>query len=153
MITQLKFHHHLIYANLFGALLTKKITLAYQDDRLPELIIPVPLHPSRLCERGFNQALEIAKPISKKLHLTINTQTCTRRINTLPQSLLPASERKSNIQHAFALIKNTSAKHIALVDDVITTGNTISELANTFKKIGVEKVDVWCCARTTPADS
>jgi ComF family protein len=149
MITRLKFKHELIFANLFSALLCKKIADTYQGLNLPEVIIPVPLHPTRLRERGFNQALEIAKPISKKFNIAINHSTCVRRINTLPQSSLLSSERRHNVQHAFSLVKEISQKHIVLLDDVITTGHTINEIAQTFLKAGVEKIDVWCCAHTT----
>jgi ComF family protein len=150
MIAQLKFQHQLIYASLLGKLLSQKIATAYRNESLPELIIPVPLHINRLRERGFNQALEIAKPISNHLQIPINFQDCLRSVNTLPQSSLTAAARKQNIKKAFIIVKEIPATHIVLIDDVITTGQTITELGHTFKNAGTQKIDIWCCARTVP---
>lgn len=148
MITQLKFHEKLIYAKLFGQLLTQKIIQHYKDIPLPALIIPVPLHKKRLQERGFNQALEIAKPISKKLNLKIDKTSCIRKKYTAAQSSLSATERKQNIKHSFELIHPITASHIAILDDVITTGETTRELSEILKNHGVKKIDLWCCAHT-----
>jgi ComF family protein len=148
LITQLKFQHQLPHANLFGKLLTSKIKQSYQNTPLPSLIIPVPLHFKRLKERGFNQALEIAKPISKKLKIPLEKTICYRKKYTEAQSALSQKERRTNLSNAFALIKNIPDKHIALVDDVITTGQTLNELAKILRENGAEKIDVWCCAQT-----
>lgn len=149
-ITQLKFQHKLIYAKLIGNLLLPIIKDHYKNDQLPELIVPVPLHKKRLRERGFNQSLEIARILGKGLKIPINTRNCIRYIATPPQSSLPAKQRKKNIRNAFLLVKPIHEKFIVIVDDVITTANTVEELAKTLKKGGAKRVDVWCCARTLP---
>ncbi len=149
MITQLKFEGKLIYAKLLGQLLAKKILLHYQSRSLPHLIIPVPLHKKRLQERGFNQALEVAKTVSKILNIPINATNCIRKKHTAAQSSLNAASRKENIKHSFELIRPLTSSHIAILDDVITTGETVSELANTILKSSTAIIDFWCCAHTS----
>jgi ComF family protein len=148
LITQLKFQHQLINATLLGKLLLHKIIPVYQNEPYPEVLIPVPLHFKRLRERGFNQALEIAKPMSKKLHIPIDNYSCHRIKHTAAQSTLTQQERLKNLKQAFALKKSFANQHIALIDDVITTGQTLKELATLLRNDGVAKIDVWCCART-----
>ena len=146
-ITQLKFNKQLLYANLLGKLLRNYLLEKHCQDSLPDCIIPVPLHRIRLRQRGFNQALEIAKPISKKLKVPLALDLCQRIKNTQPQTELPATKRAQNIKNAFAMQSALSAKHIAIVDDVVTTGNTIRELSHLLQKNGAEKIEIWCCAR------
>jgi len=97
-VTQLKFKHQLLYANVLGNLLAKKISETYTKKSLPECIIPVPLHRRRLRQRGFNQALEISKPLAKQLQLPLIIDTCIRCKYTQPQSKLPAKKRQQNIK-------------------------------------------------------
>lgn len=119
----------------------------YQKNSLPDLIIPIPLHQKRLQERGFNQALEIAKPIAKKFGLPIDYKGIQRIKFTMPQSGLAALERKRNMDNAFSISENYSGLYIALVDDVITTGCTVRECARLLVKHGAAKIDLWCAAR------
>lgn len=147
-ITGLKFQQQLLYARLFGELLSVRLQQNYQGCDLPELIIPVPLHPKRLQERGFNQALEIARPVAKKLNLPIDIFHCERVRMTAAQSLLPADERQQNIKDAFKIKLPLDVKYVAVMDDVITTGHTVTELCKTLKRVGVQRVDVWSVART-----
>ncbi len=147
LILQLKFQHALAHARLLGELLAVKIQQEYQHQPLPELLIPVPLHTQRLTERGFNQALEIARPIAKALQLTLLIQHCKRQKATEPQATLPAAERQKNLRNAFEITCDLTGKHIAVIDDVITTGFTITEFCHALKKQGAKKIDVWCCAR------
>ena len=146
-IWQLKFHHNLGVARLFADDWIYFLRTFLMGSTLPDVIIPVPLHHERLKERGFNQALEIAKPIGKYFNIPVDTKTCIRIKNTRAQSSLPARKRKHNVNNAFGLSYTPTAKHIAIVDDVVTTGNTISEISALFRKSGVSRIDVWCCAR------
>lgn len=148
LILRLKFHHQLLYARVLGELFAEKLIKIYYEKSLPEIIIPVPLHRSRLRQRGFNQSLEIAKPISKKLKIPIDIKHCQRIRATEAQSLIPATQRYQNVKSAFAIAKNFSVKYVAIIDDVMTTGNTVNELSKQLRKNGVEKIDVWCCARS-----
>lgn len=145
LITKLKFRQKIIYARALGDVLGRQII----DSRavLPELIIPVPLHKKRLIIRGFNQAAEIAKPISRLLNIPVDLSNVIRIKNTSPQTLTAASKRKANVKDAFAVKKDFFVRHVALVDDVITTFNTLSELAAVLLKQGVERVDAWCIAK------
>ncbi|BAW79970.1 competence protein F [Candidatus Nitrosoglobus terrae] len=146
LILQLKFH-----GKLHLALLLSQLTAQYliqHSHPLPECIIPVPLHPSRLRERGFNQASEIAKPIATQLKIPINHQIIYRKHNTAPQSGLSQQERKRNIRDAFALHKPLTARHVAIMDDVLTTGHTVAEIAKILRHAGAHTIEVWVCART-----
>ena len=147
LIWKLKFHGDLSIAQFFGQCWINLIDQFYTRNTLPDFILPVPLHHKRLKERGFNQALEIAKPIGKHFKIPINTRICIRIKNTQAQSSLPANKRKNNMNNAFGLSYATDAKHVAILDDVMTTGNTASEISALLKIAGVERIDVWCCAR------
>ena len=133
-----------------GRLLAKLLTdfLERDEIELPELIIPVPLHPTRLRERGFNQALELAKPIGRHFNIPIDIQSCSRIKATATQSTLDKKIRSKNMRGAFKIAQGFSCKHLAIVDDVVTTGNTVNELAKIIKASGVQRVDVWALART-----
>lgn len=146
-IHKLKFQGDLAMARLFSEYWITFIQAHYTPNTLPDCIIPVPLHPNRLKERGFNQALEIAKPIGKHFNIPVDTRICVRLKNTKAQSTLTAQQRIANTRHAFGLSYTCSAKHVAILDDVMTTGNTTSEISALLKKTGVEKIDIWCCAR------
>ncbi len=148
LVLDLKFHQAITHAKLFGELLTEKIQHEwYQKNELPTAIIPVPLHAARLKERGFNQAIEIARPIANALKVPLLIHDAVRIKKTTPQATLPAAKRKSNIKNAFQFHKTYFNQHIAIVDDVITTGNTIYEFSRLLKKQGAAKISVWCCAR------
>lgn len=147
IITAAKFHQKLFYTRVLGELLAEQIQKKYAGLTLPTYLLPVPLHPRRLKERGYNQALEIAKITAKKLHLPINL-ACSRVKATLPQSSLAHSERNKNIKNAFQLIRPITARHVAIIDDVVTTGQTVDAMSQVLRLSGVEQIDIWCCART-----
>lgn len=144
LVTTLKFGATYKNARLLGQLLADQLR---DSHRQPELLIPVPLHKSRYRQRGFNQSIEIARTVSKELAIPLDLSSCQRLRNTPQQSNLTAKQRRKNIKNAFAVVKPISASHVAIIDDVMTTGSTMDELAKVLKKAGVEKVDVWVCAR------
>jgi len=113
----------------------------------PGCLVPVPMHAKRLKERGFNQAAELTKLLARKMRLTYDLTLCEKTINTVPQVYLNAKQRKRNLHQGFRAYP-TAHRHITLIDDLLTTGSTADELALILKKQGVEKVDVWCLART-----
>jgi ComF family protein len=145
LISGLKFHGRLSYGRLMAELLGNYLNR--RDEALPGLIIPVPLHPSRLRERGFNQALELARPLSQLFDIPIDSESCIRARATEPQSGLDKKERRRNIRGAFEMKGNLGAKEVALVDDVVTTGSTANELARLLRRHGVEEIEVWTVAR------
>ncbi len=124
--------------------------LAAEIDTRPDLIVPMPLHPKRLKERGYNQAGEIAKRLANRLDLPLALSACTRAKDAPPQASLPLKERRKNIRGAFECKADLSGKRIALIDDVMTTGASLNELAKTVKKAGAVEVRAWVVARTLP---
>lgn len=145
LITGLKFHQNLGNARLLGELLARHLQTL--SDPGPQLVIPVPLHPQRLRERGYNQALEIARPVASRLGLTLE-KTAARRIRpTPPQSALDLKSRRRNVRGAFAITRRLDDLHVAIVDDVVTTGHTVHELARVVLAAGAARVDVWSVAR------
>jgi len=109
----------------------------------------MPLHPAKLKERGFNQASLIATPIANTLRIDMNEDACHRLRNTPSQTALPWNERESNVRDAFVCTLDLSEKHIALVDDVMTTGASMNELARAVQKRGAKKISIWIVARAT----
>lgn len=146
LITQLKFHGNLSYAPLLAHCFIK--TIKQRKSNRPECIIPVPLHGQRLRERGFNQALELARIVAKQLNIPLDYRYCQRDKSTPFQSGLSAKQRKQNLKNAFSVSKLPSYKHVAIFDDVVTTGTTVNELARQLKRSGVETIEVWAIART-----
>lgn len=112
-------------------------------------IVPVPLHPARLRERGFNQALLLARSVSKTYKIPLDTYTLTRNRWTEPQVGLNERERGNNVRGAFSILKRDrfADKDVLLVDDVYTSGNTVEECSNTLMKAGANRVDVLTLAR------
>jgi len=145
MIQNAKFNGDLVVAHALGQLLARNIL--EKEVTMPECIIPVPLHPLRLKLRGYNPALEIARPIAARLGVPVNMQICRRTRHTQPQTSLTIKQRRKNVRKAFCVTDNPGYRHVALIDDVITTGSTINELAKTLISAGVIKIDAWSCAR------
>lgn len=115
---------------------------------LPQRLLCVPLHASRLRERGFNQALELARPLARALDIPLDLQLLRRVRPTAAQTGLDASERRRNLRGAFAVVESAAIPdHVAILDDVMTTGSTLNECARVLRRAGVGKVDVWALAR------
>ena len=116
----------------------------------PDLLIPMPLHPARLKKRGFNQAHEIAKGISGKLAIPLESSLCCRILDTKPQAGLRFKERAGNLRGAFSCDRDLGGMRIALIDDVMTTGASLNELAKAVRSRGAAQVSAWVVARTVP---
>lgn len=142
LIQALKYSHRLSSAGFLGKVLA-------QADAAPraDLILPVPLSPARLAQRGFNQALELARPLARARGLPLQTAAIHRRRDTTPQASLPWKERAKNIRHAFECQIDLTGKTVLIVDDVMTTGATLDELARTLKAHGAARVDNHVLAR------
>lgn len=145
IIQAFKFNKRPELAACFAKKLTNKLM---SKPKLPDIIVPVPLHKTRQQERGFNQSLELARSIAKRTGLSIDTALCKRIKNTGPQSSLTGQMRKNNVRGVFALTNQCLPKHIAIIDDVVTTGSTVNEIASLFIKAGCHRIDVWAIART-----
>ena len=122
--------------------------LAQRPQPLPQLLLPVPLHADRLRGRGYNQALELAKAMGWVLEVEVDTRSASRLRATADQIGKSAAERRRNVKGAFAVqAGRLDGKHIALVDDVMTTGSTLAELARACRKAGAGRIEVWTAAR------
>jgi ComF family protein len=122
--------------------------LRRQAPLLPAVLVPVPLHAQRLRERGYNQALELTRPLARGLGIPLCGDLLERSRATPPQSDLDAIERRRNLRDAFRIVDNAALPaHVAIVDDVMTTGATLRECATTLRRAGVQRVDVWALAR------
>jgi ComF family protein len=153
LVLALKFGNRLALAPLFAYTLRDALLQdAAKDIALPTVLSAVPLGDRRLAERGFNQALEIARPLSRLLGIPIIPRLTARLRDTHAQALLHPDERRRNMRHAFvvpaAALDRVRGRHIGVVDDVITTGETLSELAATLKRFGATRVTNFVFART-----
>ena len=141
LVHALKFRGELALAGLLGRLLFQKTSAQTID-----LVIPVPLSPRRLRERGYNQAVEIARALGRPIDLAL----CVRERDAAPQMELPYAERRKNIRGAFRCTRPLDGETVAVVDDVMTTGATLEEVAAVLKKAGAGRVVNWVVARTEP---
>jgi ComF family protein len=151
MIQQLKFHRDLAHARVLGTLFARAWRAAGRPH--PDCLVPVPLHGSRYRERGFCQTTEIARHIARRLRSPAGRPLCLRRDllrrirTTSAQSRLGADDRARNLQGAFACRPLAAPPHhVALLDDVLTTGSTALAAATALRAAGVRRVEVWCCA-------
>lgn len=151
LVLALKFGHRLALAGLFADSLRDAILRAAPLS-LPDILCPVPLGRQRLLERGFNQSLEIAKPLSEHLGIHLQPDLLRRTRDTAQQSSLHPDDRHKNVRNAFTLndatVELIHGKHIALVDDVMTTGTTLNEIAGLLKRFGAASVSNYVFART-----
>lgn len=147
LIKAFKFDGHLEAGRLLAALLTDFLTDALSQHERPQCLLPVPLHPNRLRERGFNQALELARPLAKRLAIPLLPNALQRIRDTPQQAQLALPQRQRNIRAAFALRQALSMQHVAIIDDVMTSGSTVNELARVLRAAGVSKIQIWVCAR------
>lgn len=144
LIQQFKFNRRLEYSRLFAELLAEKLPLLTHP---PDLIIPVPLHNSRLRSRGYNQSWELTKHLSRLSGIPASHSICSRFKKTRLQTGLKASERKQNLKKAFAVSTDVKNLHICIVDDVMTTGSTLEAIASVLKSAGAAHVSGLVVAR------
>ena len=143
LLLMLKFSESLYLANSLVSTLAK----SFLTTSPPEVLLPVPLHPNRFIGRGFNQALEIARILSVRLDIPIDTQSLQRIRDTQAQAGLTANQREKNILKAFSCTNVTAYRHVAVVDDIVTTGSTANEITKTLHRAGIETVEIWGLAR------
>jgi len=144
-VQSFKYGHRLALGSYFGRQLA-----ALPGSACADLIIPVPLHPLRLRARGFNQALELARPVSKAWRIPIDRQSCRRIRHTPAQADLPWRERAGNVRGAFQCATDFTGQRLLLVDDVMTTGASLDELARVVRLRGAERVTLLVVARALP---
>lgn len=145
LVQAFKYGGRLALAGLLGGELARAVAGGV------DAIVPMPLAPRRLAERGFNQALEIARPVARATGIPLLPNACRKQVDTPPQAALPWDERARNVRRAFACDTDLRGMRIAVVDDVLTTGATLNELARVLRKAGAMEVRGWVVARTLPA--
>lgn len=142
VIQYYKYRHALQLSKTLGQLLQGKINGSDID-----IMMPMPLHPIRMQERGFNQSLEVAKVFAKQCNINLDITSCNRIKNTPPQASLTPKARIKNMKDAFNCQTTFTGMHIGLVDDVMTTGASLNELAKALKRAGASKVSCFVLAR------
>lgn len=153
LLLQLKFGARLALAPLLAELL--HVAIQQQPEwEAPHLLCPVPLGPARLAERGFNQALEIARPLARLLDVALQPRLALRVRETRAQSGVAPQERQANLAHAFAIAPEHAPLlqgcHVGIVDDVMSSGHTVNALAAACKNAGAARVSILVVARTPP---
>jgi ComF family protein len=144
LVTRFKYGGELALSRFLGEALTKAFGA---DGVRPDVLVPVPLHGARLRSRGYNQSLEIARYLSRALHVPLDRSGVRRVRATRPQAGLPLEERRANLRNAFQTGKSYKGLRVAIVDDVMTSGHTVSALARCLRKAGAREVVVWVIAR------
>jgi ComF family protein len=145
MVRAVKYHGAVAYARILGDRLAARLS-AQPSSGWPEVLLPVPLAAQRFRQRGYNQAIELGRWLERRLGIPMRTDVLARIRETREQAGLRRRERRKNLRGAFA-VQALPAMHVALIDDVITTGSTVNELAQVLKAQGVARVDVWAVAR------
>ena len=146
LIQAMKYGEQLALAHAFA----KKLAQGIDKGALPDYLIPMPLHPAKLRERGFNQSLLLAAKIARDHDLRLLPDACQRVRDTPPQSALPWKERKKNVRSAFRCDIDLTGLRVALVDDVLTTGASLDALAAAVRQRGATEISAWVVARTLP---
>ncbi len=142
VVQRLKYRGDLALAPLLGKALAQRVT------ERPDVMVPVPLSDARIRERGFNQAIEIARVVETTAGVTLRPELCRRVSDRPPQAGLPWVERAKNVRGAFACDVDMTGLHVAVIDDVMTTGATLNEIARALKLAGAARVSGWIAART-----
>lgn len=145
LMWQFKFGDALHLARTFAELLEYAYPM---HEAQPELFLPVPLHPKRMRERGFNQSIQIAKILKQNMGIPYDWRAIERLKYTEPQHLLSQQKRKVNLKEVFHITRPIHASHVAIIDDVITTGETSKVLADLLRQSGVPQVSIWAVAQT-----
>lgn len=148
-IHALKYRGQLHYAVALSHMLADNI--AQMTEPWPDVIIPIPLHWRKIARRGFNQSSEISRVLSRRLGLPLHHAGLIRVKNTRPQTGLAEKTRRANIRNAFQYHPDLRARnihHVALVDDVVTSGSTVRAAARVLVRGGVQRVTVWALAKT-----
>lgn len=146
LVHAFKFRGELALAGFLARLLGERIDQRHGVN----CVVPVPISPERLRERGYNQALEIARHVARATGARLAPELCERVRNTPAQTDLPWAERARNVRGAFCAPRSLEGAAIAVLDDVMTTGATLDEIAATLKRAGAARVVGWVVARTFP---
>jgi len=151
LVAGFKYNDRLVNGRVLASSLGELLQSAYTQEQLPGLLLPVPLHARRLRQRGYNQSLQLARCLSRDTGIPVAPELVIRTRDTPHQTGLGAAQRRKNLRGAFQLnpaVKIPSSTPVAIVDDVVTTGTTVNEMARVLLKGGACEVHVWALART-----
>ena len=151
MLCALKYRQLLSFARTAAGVIADNVLKRHQ--KRPDLLCAVPMTPRALRRRGLNQSAFIAQLVSRTLGIPIRVSLLKKVRDTDQQSTLNARERQKNLIQAFHCKHRLDGRHIALVDDILTTGATANEVSKILKAAGAARVDIWVCARTHPQDN
>jgi ComF family protein len=147
LVHELKYDGRLAVSRVLGTLLGRTaVARGWQTG--VDVLLPVPLHPDKLVERGFNQSVEITRWVARETALPCEPRALGRLRPTRPQVGLALEARHANLQGAFGVAGSWQGRRVAIVDDVMTTGSTLREIAWVLRRAGAARVDAWCVART-----
>jgi ComF family protein len=149
LIRGLKYRGRIAHGRLLGQLFAREIQLLRPAP--PQLLIPVPLAQRRFRQRGYNQAIELGRSLESQLGIPLCADLMARTRETAEQAGLARVARRRNIKGAFAMLRPPQATHVAIIDDVITTGSTVNEMSRVLKRAGVKRIEVWAIARAAHA--
>ncbi len=147
LVIALKSRRDLAAGKVLGTLLARHVAQQLGGNGLPDLLVPVPLHWRRRLRRGFNQALELARPVARELSLPL-APALVRRSRHLVQQHKQRHQRRRDLRDAFRVVGEVQGRHIAIIDDVVTTTGTARALSQALVASGAQTVEVWCLART-----
>lgn len=145
LLHQFKYRNSLYLGSFLCHLISHTIP-KIAPDASPPCLIPIPMHPKKIKQRGFNQAAILTKLLAKQLKIAYDHKNCQKVINTAPQASLNGEQRQKNLHQSFK-VNQIPYAHVILIDDLLTTGSTANELARILKQTGVARVDISCCAR------
>lgn len=148
LIARLKAGNDFAAARILASLMADSVRNGYRDDTLPEALVPMPLHWRRLQQRGYNQATLLARLLGRDFGIAWLDRGIRRHRHVPSQHTLPRRHRYANVRAAFAVDATLNGHHVAIVDDVVTTGASADALALALLQAGAARVDVWCAART-----
>lgn len=149
LLQDLKFGQRLALAEPLAARLARAVACRYPAGDLPECIVPLPLSRARQRARGFNQAAELARALGRRVNRPVK-HVLQRNVDAHPQADLPRRDRLRNVRGAFEAARPVQGLHLALLDDVMTTGATLSAAAGALLRAGAARVDAWVIARALP---
>jgi ComF family protein len=145
LIHSLKYRGRIACGRVLGELVARHVLTGQHS--LPKYIVPVPLAESRYRERGYNQAIELGLPLERILRVRMRADLVVRTRTTREQAELNRRERRRNVRGAFEVRRALPHPHVAILDDVVTTGSTVNELAKVLRRAGAERIEVWAVAR------
>ena len=147
LVRAVKYRGQVACGRVLGDLLVRRLLQDPRAESWPQGLIPVPLGDRRYAQRGYNQADELARRVSRALVFPILRDAVVRTRETVEQAGLGGLQRRRNLRRAFAVVRPLQCTHVAILDDVVTTGSTASELARTLRRAGAKRIEVWAVAR------